>query len=106
MSQRQQPECPGRLRAAGALLFITAYLAATAWFLWEHALGDSVSHPIAYFFTWDMFPGYYTESLKRFAVGRTKAGQRLLLHPSPFEQFCGGIRGDLTRIDLERGGLF
>src|SRR5262245_28566470 len=100
------PGGPGRWRAAGALLLISAYLAATAWFLWKHMLGDSVSHPIAYFFTWDMFPGYYTESLKRFAIGETTSGARLLVHPSPWDQFRGGIRGDLTRIDLERAGLF
>ncbi len=89
-----------------ASLAIALYLAALAGFLLQSALGDTGLFPASYFFTWDMFPSYYTESSRRAAVGRTASGRYLALHPSPFQQYRGGVHGDLTRVELERRGLF
>jgi hypothetical protein len=85
---------------------VVIYLAALAGFLMQSALGDSGLFPLSYFFTWDMFPSYYTQSSRRVAVGRTASGRYVELHPSPFQQYRGGVRGDLSRVDLERRGLF
>ncbi|HEY2250216.1 MAG TPA: hypothetical protein VGH74_04105 [Planctomycetaceae bacterium] len=89
-----------------ASLAIALYLAAHAGFLLQSALGDSGLFPVSYFFTWDMFPSYYTESSRRVAVGRTAAGRYFTLHPSRFQQYRGGVHGDLTRVELERRGVF
>ena len=94
------------IRRAFAALAIAAYLAALAGFLLQSAVGDSGLFPVSYFFTWDMFPSYKTESSRRVAVGRTKSGRYLELYPSPFQQYLGGVHGDLARVDLERRGLF
>jgi hypothetical protein len=83
-----------------------AYLAALGGFLLQSALGDAALFPVSYFFTWDMFPSYYSESSRRVAVGKTNAGRYLQLHPSPREQYRGGVHGDLTRVELERRGFF
>ena len=56
-------------RRAGILLFCAAYLLATVWFGLRHVLGDSLSHPLAYFFTWDMFPGYRDGIVPAMVVG-------------------------------------
>jgi hypothetical protein len=95
-----------RIRRAFAALAIALYLATLAGFLLQNALGDSGLFPVSYFFTWDMFPSYKTESSRCVAVGRTKSGRYLELYPSPFQQNRGGVHGDLARVDLERRGLF
>ena len=89
-----------------ARLAIALYLTALAGFLLQSALGDAGLYPVSYFFTLDSFPSYYTESLRRVAVGRTASGRFVELHPSPFQQYRGGVHGELTRVDLERRGLF
>ena len=94
------------IRRALAALAISLYLAALGGFLLQSALGDSGFFPVSYFFTWDMFPSYYTESSRRVAIGRTASGRYIELHPSPFQQYRGGVYGDLTHVDLERRGLF
>src|SRR5260221_11269338 len=66
---------PGvHLRRAAATILVIAYLAALAGFLCLQALGDSGLAPLSYFFTWDMFPSYSSESSRRVAVGETAAG--------------------------------
>lgn len=94
------------IRRTAAWLAILLYLAAHAGFLLQSALGDSGLFPVSYFFTWDMFPSYYTESSRRVAVGRTESGKYLELHPTPFQQYRGGVKGDLTQVELERRGVF
>jgi hypothetical protein len=94
------------IRRAFAGLAICLYLAALAGFLLQSALGDSGLFPVSYFFTWDMFPSYKTESSRRVAVGQTESGRYFELHPSPLTQYLGGVQGDLGRVDLERRGLF
>jgi hypothetical protein len=95
-----------RIRRSLAGLAIALYLAALAGFLLQSALGDSGLFPVSYFFTWDMFPSYKTESSRRVAIGQTESGRYLELYPSPFQQYQGGVHGDLTRVDLECRGLF
>lgn len=87
-----------------AITLIAAYLGANVAFLALHAVGDGGLHPVSYFFTWDMFPSFYYESVRRVAVGKTAGGRFLQVHPGPFEQYRGGVRGDLTRVDLDRSG--
>ncbi|MEX0718259.1 MAG: hypothetical protein WD066_16820, partial [Planctomycetaceae bacterium] len=89
-----------RARRAAAGLLIAAYLAATGWFLCLQVLGDTYWHPVNYFFTWDMFPGYGTVSARRYAVGETKSGRYLQLLPGPNERFRWGVAGDLPRFDI------
>lgn len=96
----------GRLRCTGAAFLVAGYLAALAAFLVLQALGDSGLSPISYFFTWDMFPSYSTESVRRVAVGQTRSGKFVRLLPSPLQQVRGGVHGDLTRVDLERRRFF
>ncbi|MEX1097700.1 MAG: hypothetical protein WED34_16760 [Planctomycetales bacterium] len=87
-------------RRTAAALFIVAYLAANLWFLFLHMMGDAGWHPVSYFFTWDMFPGYGTSSARRYAVGETESGRHVLLLPGPNERFRWGIGGKLPRFDI------
>jgi hypothetical protein len=93
---------PRRIGRAGVLLFCAAYLLATAWFAVRHVLGDSLSHPAAYFFTWDMFPGYATETSRRMVVGHTRDGRFVKLLPDNLHRFRWGINDDVSRIDIDR----
>lgn len=90
------------LRRVLAAAFITLYLGVSAFFLLRYAVGDLLPHPVAYFFTWDMFPGHYCESTRKVAVGRTIGGKYVQLVPGARDQNREGIRGDLTRLDLDR----
>ena len=96
----------GWIRRPLASLAIVIYLMALAGFLLQSSLGDTGLFPASYFFTWDMFPSYYAESSRRVAVGRTASGRYVELHPSLFQQYRGGVHGDLTHVELERRGLF
>lgn len=87
-------------RKLGAAVLIAAYLASTAWFQFLHVLGDSTAHPVSYFWTWDMFPGYRSGSRRREAVGRTKNGKYIRLYPGRSERYRGGVHSDLTRLDI------
>jgi hypothetical protein len=82
------------------------YLAALAGFLVQSVVGDTALFPLSYFFKWDMFPSHNTRSLRRVAVGLTAAGKFVELHPSPFEQYRGGVHADLARIELDGRGYF
>ena len=83
---------------------IACYLATLGTFFTWHAAGDWGVHPVAYFFTWDMFPSFYTESLRRLAVGRTADGRFVQVYPGPFDRYRGGVGNDLPRGDLDRSG--
>ena len=100
MEQRVGRRCR-RLLAVSAVI---VYSAVTFGFLALHAVGDQGWYPTAYFFTWDMFPIYYYEASRRIAVGRTRGGQYVRLHPGPFDRFRGGVHADLTKVDLDRSG--
>lgn len=95
-----------RMRRVAVAIGAAVYLATLAGFLFLNLIGDPVLFPLSYFFTWDMFPAHNTQSVRRVAVGRTRSGKLLQLHPSPHDQFRGGTAGDLTRIELESRGLF
>jgi hypothetical protein len=95
-----------RLRHFIAILFIGSYLLLTGFFLVRHALGDSLAHPIGYFWTWDMFPNYPTESARRWAVGETAGGAYVQLLPNSAHRFRWGVHGDATRFDIDRRQLF
>jgi hypothetical protein len=95
-----------RLRHFAVILFIAAYLLLTAFFFVRHAVGDSLAHPIGYFWTWDMFPNYPTESVRRWAVGETAGGAYVKLLPNSEHRFRWGVHGDATRFDIDRRLLF
>lgn len=90
----------------GAVVFLTAYVAATGWFLARNMSGDPGTSPPAYFFTWDMFPSYVSESTRKLAVARTEGGVYRQLVPGPRDQFRWGQTDRATRFDLDRGGHF
>jgi hypothetical protein len=94
-----------RIGRAGVLLFCAAYLLATAWFAIRHVLGDSLSHPAAYFFTWDMFPGYATESSRRMIVGYTRDDRFVKLLPDESHRFRWGINDEVSRFDVDRNDV-
>lgn len=78
------------------------YLLALGAGLFWQALGDPGPHAGASFFTWDMFPYYYTWSARHVAVGLTTAGRYVELAPDSGQRFRGGVRQNLTRADLDR----
>jgi hypothetical protein len=87
-----------KLLAAGCI--VVAYLLTTVYFFGRHVLGDSLSHRVAYFWTWDMFPGYTSTATRHVAIGETADGEFVQLYPSESQQFRWGIDGDMTRIDM------
>lgn len=93
-----------RLRLWCGLVGVVGYLALSAGYFAAHSLEATPSGFLAYLFTWDMFPGFTTRSVRRVALGQTASGGYVLLHPSPWSQFHEGVRGDLTRADLDRSG--
>jgi hypothetical protein len=95
-----------RLRRFAAILFIVAYLLLTAIYLGRHAVGDSLGHPFGYFWTWNMFPNYPTESVRRWAVGETAGGAYVKLLPNSAHQFRWGVHNDATRFDIDRRPSF
>jgi hypothetical protein len=90
------------LRRCAAVVTIGAYLLLTAFYLGRHALGDSPGGPFAYFWTWDMFPNYPTESVRRLAIGETADGSFVTLVPKSTQQFRWGVHNDVTRFDIDR----
>lgn len=93
------------LKTAATLLFCAAYLGATAYFFARHVVGDSLSRPEAYFFTWDMFPDYETESTRRLVLGLTNRGRFIQLLPAEEHRFRWGIDGTVSRIDIDGRGV-
>ncbi|MCH8830048.1 MAG: hypothetical protein IID45_10780 [Planctomycetes bacterium] len=93
---------PVRVRRIAAVVVVLLYVGVSALFGVRHLLGDSLSHPTAYFFTWDMFPGYATDSSRRYFVGMTRSSRYVQLLPSSNEQFHWGINNDVRRIDIDR----
>lgn len=85
-------------RKLGIIIGCLAYLSVNGWFMTRHMIGDSQSVNAAYFFTWDMFPGYVTENTRRRIVGVTKEGRYLQLFPEE-EDYRTGIDGQVSRLD-------
>lgn len=95
---------PGVWRRRGLVAFAVVYAATSVGYLVANLLEVTPAGVIAYMFTWDMFPHFHSWSVRRVAIGRTRGGRCLVLHPSDHAQFRAGVEGDLTRSDLERGG--
>lgn len=99
-SREDQPASWKRIanRKLGILFVCLAYLSVNGWFMTRHMIGDSQSVNAAYFFTWDMFPGYVTENTRRRLVGITKEGRYLQLFPEE-DDYRTGIDGKVSRLD-------
>jgi len=89
------------LQQTAVLLLCGAYVAVNGWFMLRHVLGDTQSTPAAYFFTWDMFPGYVSESSRRMAVGVTTTGRYIKLLPAENHRFRWGINNAVSRMDID-----
>ena len=94
----------GQPRGWLGLVFAAVYLALALGYLGALALEATPPGFVAYVFTWDMFPGFATRSVRRVALGQTASGDYVVLHPSPWSQFREGVAHDLTRADLDRSG--
>ncbi len=94
------------LKQRVCLALAAVYVVVSLGWLGVNLLGTSPGGKFGYFFTWDMFPHFQTESVRRVAIGQTRAGAFVLLHPSDRQQFREGVAGDLTRVDLDRGGRY
>jgi len=92
------------IRTGSAWVMIAVYVAVPFYCLGRHMLGDPHSHPLTYFWTWDMFPNYSMWSNRRHALGETISGKYVSLLPGEFQRFRGGVRGDRLRTDLDRSG--
>lgn len=94
---------PHALHRALILLACLAYVGVTAYYGVRHVLGDTsqiAESPAGYFFTWDMFPGYETESTRRTVVGR--AGERFVqLLPATSHRYRYGVNAAATRLDID-----
>jgi len=100
-------------------LFIGLCVSLNLYYLTQNLIGDLPSGPLAYFFTWDMFPGYGCVSQRRMALGKTHSGEFVKLYPTFGQQFRRGVQrlpvlpaaidpddlGGYSRADLDRSGL-
>ena len=91
-----------RVRRLAFPLVIAAYLGCIAFSFFRHVLGDPGEHPIAYFWTWDMFAGHPAESSRRLVIAKTDDGRFVQFIPGSGQRFRWGRGGDATRIDLDR----
>ena len=60
------------LQRLGVIVICVAYITVTVYYSYRHTIGDTSQiseSPTAYFFTWDMFPGYETATTRRTVVG-------------------------------------
>lgn len=86
-------------RKIGIVVACAAYLAVNGYFMLRHMVGDSNSAKAAYFFTWDMFPGYFTESTRTIIVGVTEDGRHVQLVPAAGDRYSAGLNDSVSRID-------
>lgn len=91
-----------RLVRLPASAFVVVYLATTAWFLLRQIAGDPGRSEWAYGWTWDMFPSYETESVRRRILVEDSSGRAWQLVPGNRDRFRWGNHGDAARIDLDR----
>jgi hypothetical protein len=94
-----------RFRVWCGLVGVVGYLGLSAGYFAALCVEATPPGFLAYLLTWDMFPGFASRSVRRVALGQTASGEYVLLHPSPWSQFHEGVRGDLTRADLDRAGM-
>lgn len=81
------------------MLLIGSYLGVTVFFQYFRIVGDAVQTPLAYFWTWDMFPNYDCFSVRSVGVARTASGRYVRLFPGPTERFRWGAADALSRTD-------
>lgn len=91
-----------RLSRLPAAAFLIAYLATTGWFLLRQMAGRPGRSAWAYGWTWDMFPSYETESVRRRVLVQDRDGRAWQLVPGEHDRFRWGNHGDAARIDLDR----
>ncbi len=89
-------------RRGGILAVVIGYIAVSVYFAVHHMMGDPLSHSSAYFFTWNMFPGYTTETSRRMVVGVTAEGRYIQILPAANHHFRWGINNEVARIDVDR----
>lgn len=92
-------------RKLPALTFLILYTATIAWYFVRHVEGDPGRSAFAYFWTWDMYPHYEAESVRRLVLGRTERGTYVQLLPTPRDRFRWGNHDQATRYDLDRREL-
>jgi len=82
---------------------IGAYLAALGWGIVSHAMKfTNFSHPVMYFFVWDMFCGWQAYESRYHIVGEGDSGTLYELAPGPWKAFCPF--GDLPRNHYDSYG--
>jgi len=85
-----------------AFVVVVGYLGMTTTYFCIHTLGLEKRNPMFYMWIWDMFPGYESESMRRFVVGSTADGTVVQLIPGPNDHFHWGVDNVASRIDLNR----
>lgn len=83
--------------------FIAVYLAALVGGIGAHAMKFGInSHPIMYYFVWDMFCGWSPYELRYHIVGEGESGKFYELGPGPWAKFSPF--GDLARHHYDAYG--
>jgi hypothetical protein len=85
--------------ALTAYLAVLIFGAVSPWFI------GFMTHPAAYFITWDMFPGYYTRAVRYRVLAQDAETQEWLqLSPGPRDQYTQTRTRIVHRLDLDRPG--
>lgn len=81
-------------------LIIGVYLTAMGAGLASQTMSfGNVSHPIMYYFVWDMFCGWSSHEIRYHVVGEGESGTYYQLAPGPWKQFMP--YGDLPRVHYD-----
>ena len=79
---------------------ISLYLAAMGIGIVSHTLNfGSSSHPVMYFFVWDMFCGWSSHEIRYHLIGEGESGTYYELAPGPWNSFMPF--GDLARLHYD-----
>lgn len=83
--------------------FIVCYLSALGWGVVSHALKfGNFSHPVMYFFVWDMFCGWQAYESRSHLIAQGESGTFYELSPAPWGTFAPF--GDLPRTHYDTYG--
>lgn len=84
-------------------LIIGTYLSALAIGIVAHTLNfGSSSHPVMYYFVWDMFCGWSSHEIRYHVIGEGESGQFYEVAPGPWMHFMP--YGDLDRLHYDALG--